>query len=85
MAQSLSNKALAVFAFAAYHQLESGERVSSVIQQDGAGHRADPDAIAELEARGLARTQDNKIVLSEQAQTLVDTMIEAMRSNADGA
>ena len=34
----LSDKALSIFAFAAYHRLVSGERVTSVIRKDGAGH-----------------------------------------------
>ena len=54
-ASSLSDKALAVFAFAAYHQLESGQRVSSIVQRDGAGHRADDTAVRELTERGLVR------------------------------
>jgi hypothetical protein len=37
----LSDKALSIFAFAAYHRLVSGEKVTSVIRRDGAGHEAD--------------------------------------------
>ena len=31
----LSDEALAVFAFAAYHELSSGQRVRSVVRRDG--------------------------------------------------
>ena len=82
MAESLSDKALAIFAFAAYHQLDSADRVPRFLQQDGAGHRADPEAVAELETRGLATTDGNRLLLSAEAQTLLDAMIEAMRSRA---
>jgi hypothetical protein len=36
----LSDQALAVFAFAIYHQLQSETRVTSVVADDHAGHRA---------------------------------------------
>jgi hypothetical protein len=44
----ISDKSLAVFAFAAYHQLQSGRTVREVIASDGEGHGADPEAIQEL-------------------------------------
>src|SRR4028118_1693224 len=49
----LSDEALAVFAFAAYHQLSSGQIVRSIVQRDGAGHQASDAAVSELQGRGL--------------------------------
>ena len=49
----ISDRGLAVFAFALYHQLESGNRVTQVVLDDGSGHHADMDAIGELEGLGL--------------------------------
>ncbi|PVE22578.1 hypothetical protein DC522_20465 [Microvirga sp. KLBC 81] len=49
----LSDEALAVFAFAAYHQLSSGQMVRSVVRRDGAGHKASDKAVSELQGRGL--------------------------------
>ena len=41
MAPKLSDKAVAVFAFAAYHEMSSGETVVDVVLKDGAGHGKD--------------------------------------------
>jgi hypothetical protein len=49
----LSDKALSVFVFAAYHELVSGQKVASVIRRDYAGHVADPEGVVELERRGF--------------------------------
>lgn len=81
---NLSDKALAVFAFAAYHQLSSGEPVSRVIRRDGAGHEADPEAVAELEGRGLVATDGDWIVLKPEAERMLAEVIEAMRGGANG-
>ena len=48
----LSDKALSIFAFAAYHRLVSGEKVTSVIRRDGAGHEADPEGDGDGPAPG---------------------------------
>lgn len=80
--QGLSDKALSIFAFAAYHRLLSGERVSSVIRRDGAGHEADPDGVAELESRGLVTASETGIDLTEEAQAFTETLVEAMRREA---
>lgn len=45
----LSDKALAIFAFAAYHQLGSGDTITSVVANDLSGHHADPEALSEIE------------------------------------
>jgi len=77
--RDLSDKALSVFAFAAYHQLLSGQTVSRVTRRDGAGHEADPEAVAELEARGLVTATASDIDLTPEAQRLVDAILAAMR------
>jgi hypothetical protein len=75
----LSDKALSIFAFAAYHRLVSGERVTSVIRRDGAGHEADPEGVQELEGRGLVTVGDSDIDLGETAQQTVEAMVAALR------
>jgi hypothetical protein len=75
----LSDKALSIFAFAAYHRLVSGERVTSVIRRDGAGHEADPEGVQELEGRGLVTAGDATLDLGETAQQTVEAMVAALR------
>jgi hypothetical protein len=79
---TLSSKALAVFAFALYHQLSSGEPVSGVIAADGAGHQADPDAVAELEAAGLARLEGGRINFTEAGLKRLATLLQDMERAA---
>jgi hypothetical protein len=76
---SLSDKALAVFAFALYHQLSSGEPVSGVVTRDAAGHQADPGAVNELESAGLASPEADRIVFTEAGLNLLARLAEAMR------
>jgi chromosome segregation and condensation protein ScpB len=76
---SLSDRALAVFAFAAYHQLESGEPVARVVAKDGAGHHADSGAIAELSERGLAELEGDRIVFTQDGEKLLGKAIEVLR------
>ena len=76
---SLSDKAIAVFAFAAYHQLSSGEAVIDVILKDGAGHAADPAAIAELEEGGLAKRDGDRAAFTDEGKARLAAVIEAMR------
>ena len=79
MASKLSDKAIAVFAFAAYHALSSGETVVDVVLQDGAGHAADPTAIRELEAAGLATTEKDRAVFTASGKTQLQGVIAALR------
>jgi hypothetical protein len=80
--QGLSDKALAVFAFAAYHQLESGQRISKVTQRDASGHRADADAVRELTARGLARSEGEQLHFTHEGERVLQTLIDGLRANA---
>ncbi|WP_345820773.1 hypothetical protein ABC766_01415 [Methylobacterium fujisawaense] len=75
----LSDKALSIFVFAAYHRLVSGEKVTAVIRRDGAGHEADPEGVKELEGRGLVTAGETDIDLGETAQAAVETMVAALR------
>ena len=81
---ALSDKALSVFAFAAYHQLESGQTVSAVIRQDGAGHAADPEGVAELEGAGLIEVTPTELVFTQAGLPKVEAAIAAVRSAVDG-
>ena len=83
--QGLSDKALAVFAFAAYHQFESGQTVSSVVRKDGAGHQADAEAVSELESRGLATADSSAITFKPQGMNALQTVIQALRQSLGAA
>jgi predicted methyltransferase len=77
--QPLSDKALAIFAFAAFHQLESGQRVSSVVRRDDAGHRADEEAVRELAERGLVRADERFVHFTEEGERLLQETIGSLR------
>ncbi|MCW6511085.1 hypothetical protein [Lichenifustis flavocetrariae] len=76
----LSDKGLSIFVFAAYHQLTSGETVSEVVLQDGAGHAADPQGVREVEAIGLARVDHDRAVLTDAGLTYLGQVLNAVRS-----
>ncbi|MCB8821798.1 hypothetical protein [Microvirga rosea] len=78
---SLSNEAIAVFAFAIFHQLDSGEPVSHVVLDDGAGHKANENAVKELVERGLATTDGSRLAFSAEAERIKDELIAAMKSH----
>jgi hypothetical protein len=82
--QGLSDKAVAVFAFAAYHQLESGQRVSSVVQQDGAGHKADDQAVAELQQCGLIQADGSSLKFTAEGERILQTAIDGLRRTLSG-
>lgn len=75
----LSDKALAVFAFAAYHQLSSGDAISSVVARDSAGHQADPAAVDELVQRELASASADRIELTDAGQLMLSQIIDRIR------
>ncbi len=78
----LSDKALAVFAFAAYHQFTSGEKVTDVVLHDGAGHAADPDAIKQLQDAELVTVENNRAVFTDAGQNFLGTVLDALRKTA---
>lgn len=78
--QALSDRGIAVFAFAAYHQLTSGETVTDVALHDGAGHAADPKAIKELGDAGLASEENDRAVFTAEGQAMLAKVVEALRA-----
>jgi ribosomal protein S19E (S16A) len=79
---SLSDKGLAVFAFAIYHQFESGSRVTQVVTDDGAGHHADDEAIRELQALGLVTIDDGRVGFTERGEEVLDRIAAEVRRAA---
>lgn len=76
----LSDGALAVFAFAAYHELSSGQRVLSVVREDGAGHRANAAAVDELDERGLIRAERDELVFTPAGEDALQGIASAIRN-----
>lgn len=79
----LSDEALAVFAFAAYHQLSSGQMVRSVVQRDGAGHKASEAAVSELKGRGLIESDGGEIRFTEPGEQALQSLIGSLRNGRD--
>jgi hypothetical protein len=77
----LSDKALAVFAFALYHQLSTGDAITAVVAEDGAGHKADPQAISELEERGLARHEGKMITFTDAGVVMLSQFADRVRGH----
>lgn len=75
----LSDKGLAVFAFAAYHQLGSGQAVTRVIREDGSGHKADEAALDELGRRGLATLTGHDVVFTDAGLRVLGAAIDGLR------
>ena len=78
----LSDEALAVFAFAAYHQLTSGQIVRRIVQRDGAGHSASDKAVSELRDRGLIEADGQDISFTPKGEEALQAMIAALRERA---
>lgn len=77
----LGDKALAVFAFAAYHQLESGDAVTSVVSSDASGHTVDPEAVAELVRQGLAEQGEARLKFTDAGQLMLSQIIDRIRGS----
>jgi hypothetical protein len=77
----LSDKALAIFAFAAFHQLDSGDAITSVIANDDEGHRADPEALAELEAKELGELSGKRFDFNVAGQLMLSQIIDRIRGS----
>ena len=78
----LSDRALAIMAFAIYHELESGTRVTSVVADDHAGHRADPSGVDELVQHKLARREADHITFTERGAEMLQQIMATMRVSA---
>jgi hypothetical protein len=76
----LSDEALAVFAFAAYHQLSSGQTVRSVVQRDGSGHKASDTAVGELQGQGLIEADGDEIRFTPEGEEALQGLISSIRS-----
>jgi hypothetical protein len=70
---TISDKGLAVFAFATYHQLESGNRVT--VMDDGAGHHA-----GELRRLGLVVFESGRVRFTETGEAMIGRRIEGIRT-----
>ena len=82
LAVSLSDKALSVFMFAVYHELASGQKVTSVVRRDHAGHEADPDGVAELERYSLVTQDGDFLHFSAEGERFLDALMAAIRQQA---
>jgi hypothetical protein len=80
---SPSDKAPSVFVFAAYHELVSEQKVTSVIRRDHAGHVADPDGVAELERRGLVVQNGDFLHFNAEGERFLDALIVVIRQQAE--
>jgi hypothetical protein len=76
----LSDEALAVFAFAAYHELSSGHRIRSVVQKDGVGHKASDAAVDELDGRGLIKADGREIAFTPAGEEALQGIVSAIRA-----
>jgi hypothetical protein len=77
----LSDKALAVFAFAVYHQLASGDVVTSLVADDGSGHHVDPAAVAELSGLALLERRDDRLHFTDAGQLMLSQIIDRIRGS----
>lgn len=78
--RSLSDKALSILTFAAYHALLSGEEVKEVVIDDGKGHHADRAGLEELQAADLIEAVGERGRFSEAGAAMVLRLVEAIRS-----
>lgn len=79
--QSLSDKALSILTFAAYHSLTSGEKVRDVVLDDGKGHRADSEGVSALTEAGLLEVEGDRGRLTESGEERLSSLLQAIRSN----
>ena len=77
----LSDKALAIFAFAAYHQLESGDIITSVVATDASGHSADPEALSELAEKELGKLNGDRFDFTLAGQLILSQVIDRIRGH----
>jgi hypothetical protein len=79
--QKLSDKAISILTFAAYHSLASGESVGEVVIDDGHGHKADADGLAELQAEGLITIVGSRARLTDEGADELQIVLEAIRAS----
>lgn len=76
-----SSKALAVFPFSIYHQLESGDVVTGIVFHDGAGHQVDPTAVDEIVGLGLAEQRDRRLHFTGAGQLMLSQIVDRIRGS----
>jgi len=79
---TLSDAALSILAFAAYHSLVSGETVTRVVLDDGKGHHADAKGVEEMTEAGLLEPDGERGTLTEAGSAKLASVIDAIRSAA---
>lgn len=79
---NLSDKALSILAFAAYHSLVSGEEVKEVVLDDGQGHHADSEGVKEMEAAGFLTPDGPRGALTDKGSEALGRVMNAIRGNA---
>ncbi len=79
---ALSDKALSILTFAAYHSLVSGETVTRVVLDDGKGHKADSQGVAEMEEAGLLSPDGERGTLTDKGIEALGKVIDGIRSAA---
>ncbi len=80
--QTLSDHALSILTFAAYHSLVSGEVVTRVVLDDGKGHKADSAGVEEMEKAGLLEAEGERGTLTEAGSQRLGQLIDAIRRSA---
>jgi hypothetical protein len=75
-----SDKALSILTFAAYHSLSSGETVGQVVIDDGNGHVADPDGLAELTEANLIEVDGTWARFTPAGEARLAAVISAIRA-----
>lgn len=78
---ALSDKARSILAFAAYHQLASGEKVRDVVLEDGAGHKADPRGVEEMKEAGLLEVEEGRGRLTDEGEASLERLLKAIRES----
>jgi len=79
---TLSDKALSILTFAAYHSLVSGETVTRVVLDDGKGHKADSQGVEEMEQAGFIEPEGERGTLTEKGTEALGKVIDAIRGAA---
>jgi hypothetical protein len=79
--QRLSDKAISILVFAAYHSLASGDTVGEIVLDDGHGHKADSDGLAELQEEGLIEVLGSRGRFTEAGSEELQIVIDAIRAS----
>ncbi|QQR38228.1 hypothetical protein [Devosia rhizoryzae] len=75
----LSDQALSILAFAAYHQLESGDAVSEVALDDGQGHKASAKGVEELQEAGLLTVNGSRGTFTDEGAAKLKAVVDSLR------